>query len=117
VNGKLVVDDTKLDTMLDTNPDGVKALLGATIGSAGFAQAMDSVLSPEVDPGGDFDTIISQTNSEASDLAGQIADWDQRLSDQQDRLKAQFSAMESALSKSQTTQSWLTSQIAGLRQG
>jgi flagellar hook-associated protein 2 len=117
VNGKLVVDDTKLDTMLDTNPDGVKALLGATIGSAGFAQAMDSVLSPEVDPGGDFDTIISQTNSEASDLAGQIADWDQRLSDQQDRLKAQFSAMESALSKSQSTQSWLTSQIAGLRQG
>jgi len=117
VNGKLVVDDDKLDSMLDTNPDGVKALLGATLGSAGFAQAMDSVLSPEVDPGGDFDTIISQTNSEASDLAGQIADWDQRLSDQQDRLKAQFSAMESALSQSQSQQSWLTSQIAGLPQG
>ncbi len=117
VNGKLVVDDDKLDSMLDTNPDGVKALLGATLGTAGFAQAMDSVLSPEVDAGGDFDTLISQTNSEASDLAGQIADWDQRLSDQQDRLKAQFSAMESALSKSQTTQSWLSSQIAGLPQG
>jgi flagellar hook-associated protein 2 len=117
VNGKLVVDDDKLDSTLGTNPDGVKALLGATLGTAGFAQAMDSVLSPEVDPGGDFDTLISQSNSEASDLAGQIADWDQRLSDQQDRLKAQFSAMESALSKSQTTQSWLTSQIAGLPQG
>ncbi|HET8673489.1 MAG TPA: flagellar filament capping protein FliD [Thermoleophilaceae bacterium] len=114
VNGKLVVDDDKLDSMLDTNPDGVKALLGATVGTAGFAQAMDSVLSPEVDPGGDFDTIISQTNSEASDLADQISDWDQRLSDQQDRLKAQFSAMESALSQSQSQQSWLTSQIAGL---
>jgi flagellar hook-associated protein 2 len=117
VNGKLVVDDDKLDSMLDSSPDGVKALLGATLGTAGFAQAMDSVLSPEVDPSGDFDTLISQSNSEASDLADQIADWDQRLSDQQDRLKAQFSAMESALSKSQTTQSWLTSQIAGLPQG
>ena len=50
-----------------------------------------------------------------SDYGDQISDWDQRLSAQQDRLKAQFAAMESALSKSQTTQSWLTSQVAGLQ--
>ncbi|HET8672037.1 MAG TPA: flagellar filament capping protein FliD [Thermoleophilaceae bacterium] len=116
VNGKLVVDDSKLDAALDTNPLGVKALLGATVGVSGFAQAADNVLSPELDPGGEFDTLIQQTNSNVSDLAGQIADWDQRLSDQQDRLKAQFAAMESAMSQSQTTQSWLAGQIAGLPQ-
>jgi flagellar hook-associated protein 2 len=115
VDGKLVVDDDKLTSMLTTNPDGVKALLGATVGTDGFAQALDSALDPEVQSGGDFDTLINQANSLVSDYAGQISDWDERLSAQQDRLKAQFSAMESAMAKSQSTQSWLTSQIAGLQ--
>lgn len=117
IAGKLVIDDDKLDAMLSTNPDGVKSLLGATVGTDGFAQAIDNALNPEVQAGGDFDTLITQANSQVSDYADQIADWDQRLSDQQDRLKAQFAAMESALSKSQTTQSWLTSQIASLQNG
>ncbi len=115
IAGKLVVDDDKLTQMLTDNPDGVKTLLGATVGTDGFAQALDNALNPEVQAGGDFDTLISQANSQVSDYADQIADWDQRLSDQQDRLKAQFAAMESALAKSQSTQSWLTSQIAGLQ--
>jgi|GEM_PF-473252 flagellar hook-associated protein 2 len=117
IDGKLVVDDDKLTAMLTSNPDGVKKLLGATVGTNGFAQALDAALDPEVQAGGDFDTLISQANSQVSDYADQIADWDQRLSDQQDRLKAQFSAMELALSKSQSTQSWLTGQIASLQNG
>ena len=117
IDGKLVVDDDKLTAMLTSNPDGVKKLLGATVGTNGFAHALDAALDPEVQAGGDFDTLISQANSQVSDYADQIADWDQRLSDQQDRLKAQFSAMELALSKSQSTQSWLTGQIASLQNG
>jgi len=38
----------------------------------------------------------------------------QRMDDEQTRLKAQFSAMESALAQAQTQQAWLTSQIASL---
>jgi flagellar hook-associated protein 2 len=117
VDGKLTVDDDTLDSVLASNPDGVQKLLGGLVGTDGFAQAIDDALDPEVQAGGDFDTLISQTNSEVSDYADQIADWDQRLSDQQDRLKSQFAAMESALSKSQTTQSWLTGQLAGLQHG
>jgi flagellar hook-associated protein 2 len=115
VDGKLVIDDDKLGSMLASDPESVQTLLGGTVGTGGFAQAIDAALDPEVQAGGDFDTLITQANSQVSDYAGQISDWDQRLSDQQDRLKAQFAAMESALSKSQTTQSWLTSQIAGLQ--
>jgi flagellar hook-associated protein 2 len=115
VNGKLVIDDDKLDAALASDPKSVQTLLGGTLGTNGFAQLIDNSLDPEVQAGGDFDTLISQANSQVSDYADQISDWDQRLSDQQDRLKAQFAAMESALSKSQTTQSWLTSQIAGLQ--
>jgi flagellar hook-associated protein 2 len=117
ISGKLVIDDDKLDAILQSDPDSVKTLLGATVGTPGFADAIDNALNPEVQAGGDFDTLISQANSQVSDYADQIADWDQRLSDQQDRLKAQFAAMESALQQSQTTQSWLTSQIASLQNG
>jgi flagellar hook-associated protein 2 len=115
VDGKLVIDDDKLDAALASDPKSVQTLLGGTLGTAGLSQAIDGALDPEVQAGGDFDTLISQANSQVSDYADQISDWDQRLSDQQARLKAQFAAMESALSKSQTTQSWLTGQIAGLQ--
>ncbi|HEX6458468.1 MAG TPA: flagellar filament capping protein FliD [Thermoleophilaceae bacterium] len=115
VNGKLTIDDDKLSAMLASDPTSVQTLLGGTLGKSGLSQLIDGALGPEVQAGGDFDTLISQANSQVSDYAGQISDWDQRLSDQQDRLKAQFAAMESALSKSQTTQSWLSGQIAGLQ--
>ena len=38
----------------------------------------------------------------------------QRMDDEQTRLKAQFAAMEAAMSQSQTQQAWLTSQISSL---
>jgi flagellar hook-associated protein 2 len=117
INGKLTIDDDKLTAMLTSNPDGVKSLLGATVGTNGFAQALDGALDPEVQAGGDFDTLISQANGEVSDYSDQIADWDERLSNQQDRLKAQFAAMEQALAKSQSTQSWLAGQVASLQNG
>jgi flagellar hook-associated protein 2 len=115
VDGKLVIDDDKLTAALASDPKSVQSLLGGTLGTSGFAQVIDNALDSEVQAGGDFDTLINQANSQVSDYAGQISDWDQRLSDQQDRLKAQFAAMESALSQSQTTQSWLTGQLAGLQ--
>jgi flagellar hook-associated protein 2 len=114
LDGKLVVDDDKLDDMLDSNPDGVKNLLGATLGKNGFAQAIDNVLNPSVQTSGSFDTLINQTNSQISDLTDQIATWDTRLSDMQDRLKQQFNAMELALSQNQTQGQWLAGQIASL---
>jgi flagellar hook-associated protein 2 len=114
LDGKLVVDDDKLDDMLDSNPDGVKNLLGATLGKDGFAQAIDNVLNPSVQTSGSFDTLINQTNSQISDLTDQIATWDTRLSDMQDRLKQQFNAMELALSQNQTQGQWLAGQIASL---
>src|SRR6185312_160358 len=117
LDGKLVVDDDKLDDMLDSNPDGVKNLLGATLGKDGFAQVIDNVLNPAVQTSGTFDTLINQTNSQVSDLTDQIANWDTRLSDMQDRLKQQFNAMELALSQNQTQGQWLAGQIASLNNG
>lgn len=116
VDGKLTLDESQLDSMLDTNPQGVRQLLGAAGGIDGFAQAIDGVLDPEIEPGQDFDQQIQSMSSQLSDIANQMADMDERLQETQDRLKAQFAAMETALSQSQSQQQWLAGQIAGLPQ-
>jgi len=76
--------------------------------------SVSDVLNPTVQTSGTFDTLINQTNSQISDLTDQIANWDTRLSDMQDRLKQQFNAMELALSQNQTQGQWLAGQIASL---
>jgi flagellar hook-associated protein 2 len=114
VAGKLSLDEDKLDSMIDTNPDGVKKLLGAMTGTSGFGQAIDGVLDPEVSSGLDFDQQISSMDSQLRSIADQMTAMDTRLAAREQRLKAQFTAMETALSSSQNQQQWLAGQIAGL---
>jgi flagellar hook-associated protein 2 len=117
VAGKLTLDESKLDSMLASDPDGVRKLLGAATGVDGFGQAIDAVLDPEVGAGLDFDQQISSMDSQLRDIADQMTAMDERLQQTQDRLKAQFTAMETALSSSQNQQQWLAGQIAGLSNG
>jgi flagellar hook-associated protein 2 len=117
IAGKLTVDEDKLDTMLSTNPDGVQKLLGAATGISGFGQTIDDVLDPEVGSGLDFDQQISAMDRQLRDIADQMSSMDVRLAATQQRLKAQFTAMETALSSSQSQQQWLAGQIAGLSSG
>ncbi|HKN93319.1 MAG TPA: flagellar filament capping protein FliD [Thermoleophilaceae bacterium] len=115
VSGKLTLDADKLDSMLDSNPDGVQKLLGATLGGNGFGQAFDALVAPELDPSnGDFASQQTQVGDELSDLANQISDMDDNLQQTQQRLQAQFAAMETALSSSQSQQQWLMGEISGL---
>jgi flagellar hook-associated protein 2 len=114
VAGKLTFDEEKFDSMLDTNPDGVQKLLGAMTGVSGFGQTIDGVLDPEVGSGLDFDQQISSMDGQLRSIADQMAAMDERLSQREQRLKAQFTAMETALSSSQNQMQWLAGQIAGL---
>lgn len=114
VDGKLTLDADTLASALENNPDGVKNLLGAAIGGNGFGQAFDSLMSPELDPGGEFDQEQTQASDELSGLADQISDMDENLQETQQRLTAQFTAMETALSQSQSQQQWLTGEINSL---
>ncbi|PYG01080.1 flagellar hook-associated protein 2 [Georgenia satyanarayanai] len=57
---------------------------------------------------------ITSQESVVRDLGTQIAKWDERLSARRAQLVAQFSSMEVRLSQLNSTQSWLTNQIAGL---
>jgi flagellar capping protein FliD len=65
-------------------------------------------------PGGSIDSRIQGDSREISFLGSQISTMQSALNDKQTQLQQQFAALEAALSKNQSTASWLTNQINAL---
>lgn len=118
--GTLVIDDAKLTAMLTKDPRAVQRLLGGTPGVDGIAQRMEALVAAQVGPTdgqdatGALDLRIKGLQDEQRRLADVLTRSDARIASREKRLKAQFAAMESALSASQTQQSWLTGQLNAL---
>jgi len=110
--GKLTLDETKLTDALTNSRLDVKAFL--TDANNGISKRLTSLLDPVAKVGGVVDLRATQTRDEASSIDGRLAQMDVRLEAKTTRLKAQFAAMESALARSQSTSSWLSSQLASL---
>jgi flagellar hook-associated protein 2 len=112
LDGLLTVDETKLRTALDTNPNGVRALLGGVSGTTGFGQTFNSVLANYQGSAGLLQSRILSATSDLSDLASKLTSFDARMDAKQDRLQKQFTAMEAALSASQSAGTNLSSLIS-----
>jgi flagellar hook-associated protein 2 len=112
--GKLVIDDAKLDSVLASNPDGVRQLLGAVTGKNGLAQKLDGILNPFTKTDGTIDSRIDEADGQSKRLTDQMSRLDDRLALEEERLRKQFTALESMLSQSQAQQSWLTGQLNAL---
>jgi flagellar hook-associated protein 2 len=110
--GKLTLDETKLSEALTNNRLDVKSFL--TDATNGISKQLTSLLDPVAKVGGVVDLRATQTGDEASSIDDQLAQMGVRLEAKTARLKAQFAAMESALAQSQSTSSWLSSQLASL---
>ena len=110
--GKLVIDDTKLSAALTTSPQAVRKMLGATTGVDGLGSILDSMLNTVVQDNGDFDGRIKAADKEQKDFDDQIATLNKRVDAKATLLRAQFAAMESAISKSKQQSSWLSSQTS-----
>ena len=117
LDGKLTIDESKLDDALANNPQGVRNLLAGANNVGGWARSFESVVHAADTTGGTLDTAINGQGDEIKRLQSDISDWDERLALKQQTLQAQFTAMETALSQSQTQGQWLTSQISSLPQG
>jgi flagellar hook-associated protein 2 len=123
--GKLTIDETKLRAAIQADPDAVKNLFSqsptnATDGQKGvvvrlyddFQEAFTKLGDKAGATGNaqnDQSTIgklLSQTNTE-------ITNEQTRLDTKQTQYYAQFTAMETALSKYQSQSSWLTQQLSG----
>ena len=109
--GKLVIDDAKLTAALSTDPTTVRKLLGGVSGVEGVGTRLDSLLDGVVKTDGDFDSRIKSIDKEQKRFDDQIAALDKRIELRAARLRAQFAAMEAAISNSQTQSSWLAQQL------
>jgi flagellar hook-associated protein 2 len=109
--GKLVIDDAKLTAALTSSPLTVRRLLGATAGTEGVGTRFDTMLQSVVQDNGDIDGRIKSADKEQADYDTQIATLNKRIDAKTAMLRAQFSAMEAAISRSQTLQASLASQL------
>jgi flagellar hook-associated protein 2 len=111
LDGKLTLDETKLRAALDTDPQGAQKLLGGTGGTSGFPQAFASILSNYQGGAGLIQSRITSANSDLTDLSTKLTNFDARMDIKQQLLEKQFTAMETALSQSNSAGSSLSSLI------
>lgn len=114
--GKVTLDASALLAALAAKPDEVeKAIRDAT---TGLGTKLTAALDPVVKASGGFLTrSTAAADSEFSRIGTQLTDFDRRLSLKEKRLRAQFTALETALNGSQSQTAWLQGQIAGLPTG
>src|SRR3954465_5639842 len=111
IKGKLVFDTTKFSAALASDPTAVKNLVS---GTSGFGVALDNLLAPTLQAGGTMASRLSSEDTKQKDLNDRIAAMQVLLDKKQETLKAQFTAMETALQASQAQGQWLAGQLNAL---
>jgi flagellar hook-associated protein 2 len=106
--GKLTIDDAKLTAALQTDWTTVKGFF------TGFSKSVSDYVATQTGGSGVIDKRLDSATRNQKLLQSQLDDMNDRLDQKEQRLKAQFAAMESAMAASQTQQAWLTGQIASL---
>lgn len=109
--GKLVIDDAKLTAALSNSPLTVRKLLGGNASVEGIGTRLESMLEDVVKTDGDFDGRIKSADKEQQRFDDQIAALEKRVTQRSELLRAQFAAMEAAISRSQSQQAWLAGQL------
>ncbi|HKU10922.1 MAG TPA: flagellar filament capping protein FliD [Sinomonas sp.] len=108
-DGSFTFDSAKFGAALAADPAATESALQEIAGrvAAAATGASDPVT-------GSVTALIAGRQSEVSDLASQISDWDTRLADRKASLTALYNAMDTSLGTLKSQQTWLTSQISSL---
>jgi flagellar hook-associated protein 2 len=112
--GQLTLDTTKLTAALAGGSDAVKALFMSSTGTSasnGLMQRIADVSWNAVKSNGTIANAISGSTSHAKDLQASIDAMTATLQQRADQLKAQFTAMETALSNLKAMQAQMASQL------
>ncbi len=106
-DGSFTFDATAFQNALASDPAGTQAVLSGVAANVGAAATAASDKY-----NGSITTSITGQQSVAKDLTTQIDNWTDRLTLRRATLQAQYSALETSLSKLQSQSSWLSSQLA-----
>lgn len=108
VIGHLVLDESKLQTALETEPTATRKL------AEGFSSSFENLLSPTIGTGGSMAGRLEAVSTESKQLSEQMSALTARLEQREEHLRLQFATLEAAISKSQSESAWLKSQIENL---
>ena len=111
-DGTLVIDSIKLDTALNTNMKDVAELFSST---NGVATKLDSVVNEYTKVNGLLDSKTSGLNDTVKGIDEDMADLQLSLTAWEDKLLAQFSALDILTSQLNSTSSFLTQQFDQLK--
>jgi flagellar hook-associated protein 2 len=111
VEGELKVNVTTLERAIQSEPTTVEKLLQK------WSTSFQQTLSGEALPGGGLEVRSTGDAEQASAIALRIAKMNEAIELHQQTLQQQFAAMEAAVSQSQSTSSWLASQLGSLSSG
>jgi flagellar hook-associated protein 2 len=111
--GRFTIDETKLSEAVQGDWSKVQTFLDA------FAGSVDKMVDRQTNTAGDglLDSRVKSGDSRMKVLQDSLDAMNRRLDAEQERYKAQFAAMETAMANYQTQQSWLTGQLAALNNG
>lgn len=113
--GRLVFDEATFDAAYAKDPLAVKALLGGVTGTTGLAQTWGETLDRHTAANGLLDQRVSMADAELDRIKDAIARMDDRLARREEMLRRQFTAMELALSRSNSQYSDLLSSLGQSR--
>ncbi|WP_226925450.1 flagellar filament capping protein FliD [Georgenia thermotolerans] len=109
--GAITFDQAAFDAAMAKDPDGTQKMAMA------IAERVAKVAEAASDPiDGTLTLKVTAQEDMVKDLGRQIADWDRRLELRREGLQRTYSALEVALSRMQSQQSWLAGQLATLPQ-
>jgi flagellar hook-associated protein 2 len=113
-DGKLAFDTTKLTDALNADWTKVRDLFAGKGTTKGVSALLSDYVASQTGTNGVITGRMGSDDTVLKDFTAQITRLNDRMTSTQARLKAQFTAMETALNQSQTQQAWLTSQISSL---
>ena len=112
--GKLNFDTEKFTKALDADWTKVRDLFTGKGTTKGMSALLSDYVGTQTGTNGVLTGRMTSDDSVLKDFTTQITKMQERMKTTEARLKAQFTAMETALNNSQTQQAWLTSQISSL---
>lgn len=110
-DGKLKIDDTKLDAVLKDNYDAVGAFF---TGDTGLMNRLDGRISGYVESGGVLEQRVSGLQQTLSNVDAQKAALEVRVASIQSRLYSQYNAMDSLIGQLSRTSDWLSGALSSL---
>lgn len=110
-DGTLTLDTTVLNGALSTDIGSVQRMFSST---GGFGTQLTSLLNDTLTVGGSIDSKTQSLQADLKDIGKQQTALDTKMSAEQTRLLAQYSALDTLVATLKSTQDYLTQQLANL---